>query len=415
MEWSSIPVGPEDAVFKVNRLFNECQNPKKVSLGIGAYRNEEGKPLVLEAVIQAKADLASQPSQEWTHEYQPIDGCQNFVRAAQDLAFGPTLRKQLGDCLVGMQTMSGTGACRLGFEFVSRYGTHTDTILLPNPTWGNHKSIAKFARLKILEYTYLDETQMETPKLDLPQILKDLHSAPKGTTVVLHMCAHNPTGVDPTMEEWEQIADVIKERELQPFFDNAYQGFASGDLEGDAASLRLFIDKGLHPLVACSFAKNMGLYGERIGALHVVAPSPEAAQATLSQLKIEARAMYSNPPKFGAQVALRVMTNPKLRPLWETELKHMSERIKRMRVVLRKLLEDKVNPAHGKTWNHVTDQIGMFSYTGLTPDQVNHCGTEGSVFMLSTGRISMAGLNDHNVEYVATVMANAIDAYPSSK
>ena len=180
MEWPSIPEGPEDAVFKINRLFNECKDPRKVSLGIGAYRNEQGKPLVLEAVVQAKAELAAQPPQQWTHEYQPIDGCQDFVKAAQDLAFGPTLRQELGDCLVGMQTMSGTGACRLGFEFVSRYGIHTDTILLPKPTWGNHKAIAKFARFKTLEYTYLDRRKMQSLQLDLLRILRDLRDAPKG-------------------------------------------------------------------------------------------------------------------------------------------------------------------------------------------------------------------------------------------
>lgn len=411
MEWSSIPTGPEDAVFRITRLHRECSDPKKVSLGVGAYRDENGRPLVLEAVTRAKAELAALPPKQWTHEYQAITGHAAFLSAARELAFGKDLSDDLGDRLVGLQAMSGTGACRLGFEFVSRFGTHTDTILLPNPTWGNHKSIAKFARLRVLEYRHIDESKMETPELDLDGMLEDLHDAPKGTTVVLHMCAHNPTGVDPTPEQWSKIADVIKERELQPFFDNAYQGFASGSLEDDARSLRMFVERGLNPLVACSFAKNMGLYGERVGALHVVAPDASSAQAALSQLKIEARALYSSPPRFGAQVAHRVMTDPKLRSLWEEELRGMSERIRSMRRALRMKLEDKTK-GHKRTWSHVTDQIGMFSYTGLTKEQARHCAEYGSVFMLDTGRVSMAGMNEGNVEHVATVMAKAIEACP---
>lgn len=249
--------------------------------------------------------------------------------------------------------------------------------------------------------------------------------------------------VDPTKEQWQNIADVIKEKGLQPFFDNAYQGFASGDLDNDAHSLHMFVEKGLHPFVACSFAKNMGLYGERCGALHIVAPNADAATASLSQIKIEARAMYSNPPQFGAQVAYKVMTNPELRTMWEAELKEMSGRIKSMREALRSRLEKRLPEL---SWNHVTDQIGMlvmspsllsffvsillllfpipnpildflsfplygrFSYTGLTPEQVKHCADHGSLFMLSTGRISMAGLNEGNVDHVAESMANSIMA-----
>jgi len=410
MEWRSIPQGPEDVVFKVNRQFNECGDPCKVSLGIGAYRDGNGNPLVLDAVTRAKAELASLPPQQWTHEYQPIAGHSDFLRAAQDLVLGNELRSELGDRLVGMQTMSGTGACRLGFEFVSRFGAHSDFILLPDPTWANHRSIAKFSRLRVLEYRYIDNSRPRTPQLDLEGMLEDLKAAPRGTTVVLHMCAHNPTGVDPTADQWERIASVVQERELQPLFDNAYQGFASGDLEGDASSVRMFVRRGMHPLIACSFAKNMGLYGERIGALHVVCPTISAANSTISQLKIEARAMYSNPPLFGAQVALKVMTVPELKSLWEEELRGMAERIQSMRQSLRQLLEDKVPE---QTWHHVTDQIGMFSYTGLTKEQVYHCAEHGAVFMLDTGRISMAGLNEHNLEHVAKAMANSISACPN--
>mmetsp|Transcript_21153 Transcript_21153/g.42677 ORF Transcript_21153/g.42677 Transcript_21153/m.42677 type:complete len:417 (-) Transcript_21153:423-1673(-) len=415
MEWSLIPPGPEDAVFRVSRQYDECPSPDKVSLGIGAYRDHKGDPLVLSAVTAAKGQLASLPPQQWTHEYQPIGGNAEFLKAAQDLVFGKERAGRMREegRLTGLQTMSGTGACRLGFEFVSRFGGNgggDGAILLPDPTWANHRALAKFSRLRVLEYRYIDASKPETPRLDLEGMLEDLRAAPEGTTVVLHMCAHNPTGVDPTPEQWKKIAEVVQSNKLQPFFDNAYQGFASGDLDGDARSVRLFADLGLHPLVACSFAKNMGLYGERIGALHLVCPDGASAEASISQLKIEARAMYSNPPAFGAQVALRVMTEPRLRSDWEAELGEMSARIRSMREALRGRLEEMVPE---RTWHHVTDQIGMFSYTGLTKGQVGHCKEEGYVFMLDTGRISMAGLNEGNVERVARVMANAIKAFPA--
>lgn len=412
MDWPSVPAGPEDSVFKVTRLFNDCQNSDKVSLGVGAYRDNNGKPLVLEAVIQAKEQIGKMDPQSWIHEYQAIQGHDQFLAASRELVFGKSLMgSSLGKRLVSLQSLSGTGACSLGFAFLNKFAP-TKVLYLPDPTWANHFGIAKYAGLETRSYRYLDKSKPTMPMLDLEGMLQDLQQAPEGSTVVLHMCAHNPTGVDPTLSQLEQIATVVQERKLIPFFDNAYQGFASGDLEGDAASLRMFISKGLNPLVACSFAKNMGLYGERIGALHVVTSDEPSAAAALSQLKIIARVIYSNPPKFGAMVAHRVMTDPQLRNLWETELKSMSTRIHKMRSELRLLLEQKLP---GTSWKHVTDQIGMFSYTGLTKDQVDHCANYGAVFMLPTGRISMAGLNEGNLEHTATAFAEAIKACPMTE
>lgn len=347
--------------------------------------------------------------QSWTHEYQAIQGHGPFLAASQELVFGKeALSGGLEKRLVSLQSLSGTGACSLGFTFLKKFAP-TNVLYLPDPTWANHFGIAHHAGLETRTYRYLDKSRPTTPMLDLDGMLQDLQQAPEGSTVVLHMCAHNPTGVDPNLDQLEQIATVVQERKLIPFFDNAYQGFASGDLEGDASSLRMFIAKGLNPLVACSFAKNMGLYGERIGALHVVTSDAPSAAATLSQLKIIARVIYSNPPKFGAMVVHRVMTDPSLRTLWETELKSMSARIQTMRSELRRLLEQKLP---NTSWKHVTDQIGMFSYTGLTKEQVDHCAKYGAVFMLPTGRISMAGLNDGNLEHTATAFAEAIQACP---
>ena len=306
--------------------------------------------------------------QSWTHEYQSIPGHTAFLEASQELAFGSDILSSIQNRLISVQTLSGTGACSLGFTFLKKFAPNSSNsngggkvLYLPNPTWVNHFGVAHHAGLETRTYRYLDQSKPTTPMLDFDGMIQDLQQAPSGSTILLHMCAHNPTGVDPTLEQWSQIADVMKERNLIPFFDNAYQGFASGDLEGDASSLRIFIQKGLNPLLACSFAKNMGLYGERIGALHVLTSDNDSASATLSQLKIIARVLYSNPPQFGAMVAHRVMTDSNLRSLWETELKQMSGRIQKMRMELRRLLEEKLP---GTSWKHVTDQIGMFSYTG---------------------------------------------------
>eukprot|EP00957_Ditylum_brightwellii_P008527 647041-Ditylum_brightwellii.AAC.1 len=257
MNWSTICDGPEDAIYKVTRLYKECSIPQKVSLGIGAYRDDNGKPLVLEAVIQAKAKLAKLPPQSWTHEYQPISGHGLFLAAAQELLVGKDLRNKLGGRLVSIQSLSGTGAIRLGCDLLSRF-SQSKCFYVPNPTWSNHKNIGEESGLDVKMYRYIDSSMPHTPRLDFDGMIEDLKGAPKGSIVVLHLCAHNPTGVDPTLQQWEKIAMVCREQGLQPFFDNAYQGFASGELEGDAQSVRLFVRRGLYPLIACSFAKNMG-------------------------------------------------------------------------------------------------------------------------------------------------------------
>lgn len=353
------------------------------------------------------------PSQSWTHEYQAISGHGPFCKASQELLLGSDLYSKVASRIVSLQSLSGTGACRLGCEFLSRFhkpsgNDEKTTILFPNPTWGNHHAIAKDANMNVKTYRYLDLNNLTSPQLDLDGMLEDLSNAPKGSIIMLHMCAHNPTGVDPTLDQWRKIAQCCKDNELQIFFDNAYQGFASGNLNGDAKPLQMMVGEefNMSVFVACSFAKNMGLYGERIGALHVIAPDEASANNVFTQLKTLARAMYSNPPQFGAMVAHKVMTEANLRSLWEEELKGMAERINKMRWALREQLEKKVSE---QKWNHITDQIGMFSYTGLTPEQVNAC-TERGVFMLGTGRISMAGLNESNVDHVADVMASAIQS-----
>jgi aspartate aminotransferase len=269
------------------------------------------------------------------------------------------------------------------------------TVLLPGPTWGNHPNIIKDAGLKSSTYRYFDKA---TNGLDLNGMLQDIQNAPKRSIVLLHACAHNPTGVDPDLQQWEAIAKVIEEGQHTVWFDMAYQGFASGDCDRDAAAVRLFADRG-HLLLLCqSYAKNMGLYGERIGALSVVCKDKEEKERVLSQLKIVIRPMYSNPPIHGARIVSLVLGEPQLCKQWLGEVKMMADRIIKMRSLLKGHLA-----ALGSTrnWAHITDQIGMFCYTGLSPDQVQRITSEHHVYLTKDGRISIAGINEENVERLA--------------
>jgi aspartate/tyrosine/aromatic aminotransferase len=402
-------------VFKVTRLFNACTDPAKVSCGVGAYRDDNGKPLVLAAVSAAKKRLADMPADEWTHEYLPIGGSPAFIDATQIFAFGDALTASLkASGRVGsVQSLSGTGALFLAAALYSKFSS-VKKVIYSDPTWGNHKSIFQSAGLECSTYRYLDTTCMSTPKLDFEGMKQDLMQADAGTLVLLQACAHNPTGVDPTEAEWNEIIEICKSRNLVVLLDNAYQGFATGDTSLDASSIRNFVTKNIPVLVACSFAKNMGLYGERCGALHVVTDTKEECDNAVSQLKIIARTSYSNPPQFGSQIVTMLLEDESLNGLWRDELKGMAGRINAMRQRLKATLVKETGDGE-EMWNHITEQIGMFSYTGLTPEQVEYCKNEGSLFMLGTGRVSMAGFNEGNVERSGKIMADAIKNCPAEK
>ncbi|GMI56366.1 hypothetical protein ScalyP_jg6456 [Parmales sp. scaly parma] len=395
-----------DPIFAVSTAFTESSHPEKISVGVGAYRGETGEPLVMAAVTAAKGRLASQISQNWTHEYIPIGGLDLFLGGARTLLFG----KSPSSAVTSIQSLSGTGALRLFADLAFQNPSFT-TIAIPNPTWGNHKDIFAAAGLKTIGYTYLDPSTPKKPSIDFTKTLSSLSSLPPNTIALFHLCAHNPSGVDFSKSQWKELAELCKSNQLFPCFDNAYQGFATGDLEDDAWPVRYFVDQKIPLFAACSFAKNMGLYGERIGALHYSTPGGEdEAAAVLSQLKLIARRTYSSPPQFGAAVAGLVLSDVELREMWVSELKEMAERIKSMRVKLRGVLEK--NGGGGETcrdWSHVTEQIGMFSYTGLREDEVAACAEQG-LFMLKSGRISLAGVNDGNVERVGEVMIGSIEA-----
>ncbi len=392
--WSHVPLGPVDAILGITEAFRADTHPKKINLGVGAYRTNDGKPYVLECIQKAEAMITQAKSDK---EYTGIGGVPDFVTATGLLAFGRDSRALKEKSVATCQSISGTGALRLGGEFFSRHAPQESPriIYLPSPTWGNHGAIFKECKLEVRTYRYFDRA---TNGLDYGGMVEDLEGAPSGSLVLLHACAHNPTGVDPTREQWTGIGDLLMRRGLVPFFDMAYQGFASGDPENDAWAVRHFISSGHLPMVAQSYAKNMGLYGERIGAISVCCADKAQRECVESQLKLVVRPMYSNPPIHGARLVANVLGSESLRALWLTEVKAMADRIIAMRHALRSELE-----ALGSTlrWNHITDQIGMFCFTGLAGDQVQRLTDEFHIYLTKDGRISIAGINSSNVKYLA--------------
>jgi aspartate aminotransferase len=311
--------------------------------------------------------------------------------------------------ITSLQTISGTGAVHLGGLFLAKFykSQHPDvSIYLSNPTWANHNQIFSNVNLPIKTYPYFHK---ETKRLDFDGMMETLKSAPEQSIFVLHACAHNPTGVDATQDQWKQIAQVMKQRKLFPFFDSAYQGFASGDLDQDAWAIRHFVEQGFELCIAQSYAKNFGLYGERAGCFHFITGASSDATDTIarigSQLAILQRSEISNPPAYGARIASLVLNDDALFAEWKENLRTMSGRIIEMRKQLRGKLEELKTPG---TWNHITEQIGMFSFTGLTEEQVLRIRKDAHVYMTKNGRISMAGLNTHNVEYVAEAINQVI-------
>ncbi|KAJ2713504.1 Aspartate aminotransferase, cytoplasmic, partial [Coemansia spiralis] len=335
------------------------------------------------------------------HEYLPVGGVPALTSGAQTLIFGADSPAAAEGRIYSIQTISGTGANMVGAVFLRQFKQQADAaVYISRPTWGNHRSVFETAGHEVREYRYCN---YETLTLDIDGLLADLRAAPRGQIVVLHACAHNPTGIDPTEQQWAAIADVMEERGHFPFFDCAYQGFATGSVDRDAAAIRLFVRRGFELLVAESFAKNMGLYGERTGCLHAVVRSSDQLPAVSSQLNRVSRATISTASAYGAKIAATVLQDPALYAEWLDNMATMSDRIRGMRAALRARLEALGTPGD---WSHVSSQIGMFSFTGLAPHQVAALRDEFHMYMTEDGRISVAGLNTHNVDYVA----NAIDA-----
>lgn len=385
-----------DKIFHTKSLFAKDTDRRKINLSVGAYRTDSGKPLVLNVVRKAQIALANDRS--LNREYLPITGDAEFATAAAELMLGADSKALNSGLVASAQTLSGTGALRVAGEFCTMFLPGAK-LYISDPTWGNHKAVFNKCGISHTSYRYWSP---ENRNLDINGMLADLSAAPAGSIVLLHVAAHNPTGVDPTQAQWHEIAKVCQTQGLFPFFDCAYQGFASGDLAKDAYAPRLFADMGMEFLICQSFAKNLGLYNARVGALHFVTLTQDKAKAVKQQIAKIVRPMYSNPPSDGARIVKMILKDPALFKEWDAELKGMSHRIIEMRALLRSTLERL--GAKGD-WSHITSQIGMFTYTGLNPAQCAVLVQKHHVYLLDSGRISMAGVNSKNVEYLAAAIA----------
>jgi aspartate aminotransferase len=385
-------MGPPDPILGVTEAFKKDSNPAKMNLGVGAYRDDEGKPFVLPSVREAEKNILTSLMNK---EYAPIGGEADYGKLTANLAFGE------GNSVVGegrnvtVQCISGTGSLRVGANFLSKWFPGNKTIYLPKPSWGNHTPIFKHAGMEVAGYSYYDP---KTCGLDFAAACADISKIPENSVILLHACAHNPTGVDPRPEQWKELSQLIKSRNLYVFFDMAYQGFASGDVDGDAFPIRQFLADGHNICLAQSYAKNMGLYGERAGAFTVVCKDKEEASRVNSQIKILIRPMYSNPPIHGARIVTEILSNPELKQKWLGDVKTMADRIITMRTKLRDGLKREGSTLN---WQHITDQIGMFCFTGMKPDQVENIVKKHSVYLTKDGRISIAGISSKNVDYLA--------------
>lgn len=388
-------MGPPDAILGVTEAFRRDTNPNKMNLGVGAYRDDSGKPFVLPSVREAEVQLVNEKLDK---EYAGITGLPDFCRLSADLALGEGNSWTRDGLNATTQCLSGTGALRVGASFFAKFFTGPKVCWVPTPTWGNHMPIFRHSGVEVQQYRYYDPS---TCGLDFDGALEDISRMPEHSLILLHACAHNPTGVDPRPEQWQQLSQLIMKKKLFPFFDMAYQGFASGDPEQDALAVRMFLRDGHCIALAQSFAKNMGLYGERTGAFSLVCTDRDEAARVLSQLKILIRPMYSNPPIHGARIVSRVLSSPELRRAWLSDVHSMAQRIIDMRVALRSGLDGEGSSLN---WQHITDQIGMFCYTGMKPDQVQKLTKDFSVYLTQDGRISMAGVTSHNVGYLARAM-----------
>ncbi|KAG6458389.1 hypothetical protein O3G_MSEX010833 [Manduca sexta] len=372
-----------------------------------SYRDENGKPWVLPVVRKMEKKMSEDPT--LLHEYLPVLGLEQFSNASVSMLLGEDSPAIAAGRTFGVQALSGTGGLRIGAELLNKHLKYT-TFYYSNPTWENHHLVfvnSGFTQPRTYRYW-----NPKTRAIDFDGFIEDLKNAPENSVIILHACAHNPTGIDPSQEQWEKIADVMEERKLFPFFDSAYQGFASGDLDRDAWAVRYFVKRGFELVCAQSYAKNFGLYNERVGNLAVVMSDARHAAAVRSQLTWIVRGMYSNPPAHGARLVAAVLADKQLFDEWRDHIKLMSSRVMGMREALRSELVKLGTPGN---WDHIVKQIGLFSYTGLTPRQTEHLIKEYHIYLLKSGRINICGLNPGNVEYVARAIHDAVTKFPEEE
>lgn len=395
--FAAVDMAPRDPILGLTESFNADPRSTKVNLGVGVYFDDDGKIPLLAAVKQAeKARLEALPARG----YQPIDGLPAYNQAVQKLLFGEQSPLLEQGRVLTIEALGGTGALKVGADYLRRLLPDA-TVFISDPSWENHRALFENAGFRVASYPYYDAA---TRGVDFAAMMAGLNALPAASIVVLHACCHNPTGADLDAEQWREVIATIAARGLLAFIDMAYQGFADGIGE-DALALDLFAASGLQFLVASSFSKSFSLYGERVGALSVVTASRDESARVLSQLKRLVRTNYSSPPTHGGAVVAAVLSSPEWRRLWEDELAEMRQRIRSMRVSLVDRLQGR---GASQDFSFVTRQRGMFSYTGLTVEQVDRLRDEFGIYAVSTGRICLAALNTRNLDYVAEAIATVL-------
>ncbi|UVL96261.1 aspartate/tyrosine/aromatic aminotransferase [Pseudomonas siliginis] len=395
--FSAVEMAPRDPILGLNEAFNADTRTTKVNLGVGVYCNEEGRIPLLRAVIEAETIRVAQHA---SRGYLPIDGIAAYDQAVQKLLFGNDSPLISAGRVITTQAVGGTGALKIGADFLKQLLPNA-VVAISDPSWENHRALFETAGFQVQNYRYYDAA---THDVNRAGMLDDLNALPNGSIVVLHACCHNPTGVDLTPADWNKVLEVVKAKGHVPFLDMAYQGFGDG-IDEDAAAVRLFAESGLTFFVSSSFSKSFSLYGERVGALSIISESKEESARVLSQVKRVIRTNYSNPPTHGASIVAAVLNSPELRAQWEAELAEMRLRIRGMREQMVALLAEK---APGRDFSFVGRQRGMFSYSGLTTEQVHRLRNEFGIYALDTGRICVAALNQSNIKAVTDAIVQVI-------
>ena len=395
--FSAVELAPRDPILGLNEQFAADTNPNKVNLGVGVYFDDNGKLPLLQCVQAAEKAMMDKPT---ARGYLPIDGIAAYDSAVKTLVFGADSDVVKAGRVSTVQAIGGTGGLKIGADFLHKINPQAK-VLISNPSWENHRAIFENAGFEVGSYRYYDAA---TRSVNFEGMLADLNAAAAGTVVVLHACCHNPTGYDISAAQWDQVITVVKAKNLVAFLDMAYQGFGYGIAE-DGAVINKFVAAGLDIFVSTSFSKSFSLYGERVGALSVVASSKEEAARVLSQLKIAIRTNYSNPPIHGGAVVAAVLNDDGLRAQWEAELADMRVRIKAMR---QKLVDGLKAAGVTQDMSFITTQIGMFSYSGLSKDQMVRLRSEFGVYGTDTGRMCVAALNSKNIDYVCKAIAAVI-------
>ncbi|MFJ4194408.1 amino acid aminotransferase [Pseudomonas sp. NPDC089534] len=395
--FSAVEMAPRDPILGLNEAFNADTRTDKVNLGVGVYCNEEGRIPLLRAVIEAETVRAAQHA---SRGYLPIDGIAAYDQAVQKLLFGNDSPLLAAGRVVTTQAVGGTGALKIGADFLKQLLPNA-VVAISDPSWENHRALFETAGFPVQNYRYYDAA---THDVNRAGMLEDLNALPNGSIIVLHACCHNPTGVDLNPQDWKNVLEAVRAKGHIPFLDMAYQGFGDGIAE-DAAAVRLFAESGLTFFVSSSFSKSFSLYGERVGALSIVSESKEESARVLSQVKRVIRTNYSNPPTHGASIVAAVLNSPELRAQWEAELAEMRLRIRGMRDQMVDLLAQKA-PQHD--FSFVGRQRGMFSYSGLSVEQVHRLRNEFGIYALDTGRICVAALNQSNIKVVTDAIVQVI-------